>query len=223
MTESEEIPRLISGRAYLQHGPVVINSSSDFEEQGWPGNGTPSNPYTLEGLNITANGTCINITDTNVFFLVKDCFLPGIKGDKGCGLYLENVTHGRIVNCISNFTRIGYQVENCVDCVLEDNIASQTNQSGIYLSNTSHCLLNNNTVVLTKKNGFSVTDSTACTISNNLASENEKSGFHFHSLSNSTFKNNTATMNFENGFGIYRCLDLYFSMSRAFDNDGDGF
>lgn len=53
---------------------VVINKESDFNEQGWPGNGTEANPYLIEGLtfyNLTA--PCIVIGNVSAFVAIRHC------------------------------------------------------------------------------------------------------------------------------------------------------
>lgn len=53
---------------------VVINSESDFKEQGWPGNGSEANPYLIEGLtfyNLTA--PCIVIGNVSAFVVISHC------------------------------------------------------------------------------------------------------------------------------------------------------
>ncbi len=51
---------------YIPHAPIEINSNADFASQGWPGNGTESNPWTIDGLMIDGefNGFCIKIRFT---------------------------------------------------------------------------------------------------------------------------------------------------------------
>ncbi|MFW9976134.1 MAG: hypothetical protein ACFFDQ_12760, partial [Candidatus Thorarchaeota archaeon] len=61
--------------SYAPHGPIFITSNQDFIDQGWPGNGSESNPYMIEGLNITSPQICIEIRNVDVHFTVKDCYL----------------------------------------------------------------------------------------------------------------------------------------------------
>ncbi|KXH76609.1 MAG: hypothetical protein AM326_02450 [Candidatus Thorarchaeota archaeon SMTZ-45] len=60
---------------YEECEPIVIESSTDFESYGFPGNGTNSNPYIIEGVNISSMTSCISISNVNDIFVIRDCFL----------------------------------------------------------------------------------------------------------------------------------------------------
>lgn len=61
--------------SYTPHAPIFISGNQDFIDQGWPGNGTESNPFTIEGLNITSPQVPIEIRYVDVHFIIRDCFL----------------------------------------------------------------------------------------------------------------------------------------------------
>lgn len=46
---------------YIEHSPISINGNAEFNataaSEGWLGNGTSSNPYVIDGLNITGPST----------------------------------------------------------------------------------------------------------------------------------------------------------------------
>ena len=44
-----------------EHEPIEIVSDADFVDQGWPGNGSESNPFIIEGLEIRGRTFCILI------------------------------------------------------------------------------------------------------------------------------------------------------------------
>ena len=46
--------------SYVIHEPFNITSDTDFEIQGWPGNGSFSNPYMIENLNITTTNSTLD-------------------------------------------------------------------------------------------------------------------------------------------------------------------
>jgi len=87
---------------YVAHEPIVIEDNADFAAFGFPGEGSPSNPYVIEGLNITANKTLIYIEETTVHFYIHNNLLNSLTGEHD-GIYLKHVTHGTIdSNIISN-------------------------------------------------------------------------------------------------------------------------
>ena len=59
---------------YEPHNAIAINNDSDFIEQGWPGLGTPENPYVIEGLSIISEEICVSISETNSHLIIRDCY-----------------------------------------------------------------------------------------------------------------------------------------------------
>ncbi len=80
------------------HRPIIIESDAEFASQGWPGNGTQENPYTISNLNITATlgESCILIENTRVHFVITNCWMH--DQGTGDGVLLANVTNGLIAN-----------------------------------------------------------------------------------------------------------------------------
>lgn len=58
----------LSVESYSEYSPIVVANDSDFSDQGWPGEGNKEQPYLIQGLNITTDGTCIEISNTSVHF-----------------------------------------------------------------------------------------------------------------------------------------------------------
>ncbi|MFW9788361.1 MAG: right-handed parallel beta-helix repeat-containing protein [Candidatus Thorarchaeota archaeon] len=84
---------------YTEHAPILIESNSDFETQGWPGNGTSVNPYVIKGLNITSDEDCIQIHYTSGFFVIQDCYLGSDSGWNDC-INLRFSGNAVIANCV---------------------------------------------------------------------------------------------------------------------------
>ncbi|MHA2161705.1 MAG: hypothetical protein ACXABF_04735, partial [Candidatus Thorarchaeota archaeon] len=83
----------------LPHDPIVINDNQDFETQAWPGNGSESNPFIIDGLNITDFDSCISIIGTTAYFIIRNCFLRSIGGFSGFAVNLQDVSNGTIEDC----------------------------------------------------------------------------------------------------------------------------
>ncbi|MFW9786096.1 MAG: right-handed parallel beta-helix repeat-containing protein [Candidatus Thorarchaeota archaeon] len=101
--ESTDSPSL----AYVEHDPINITSDLDFSSQknveGWSGNGSASNPYFIEGYNITYRGYSITITNITSHFVIRNCYLASNLGmalsdPYDDGIQLINVANGEIVN-----------------------------------------------------------------------------------------------------------------------------
>lgn len=126
MQDSELIP----------HEPIVINSDSDFELQGFLGNGTMSNPYVIENLYIDyqeyiqEHPAAITISHTQAHFIIRDCMLEaGIgpttpPGTGAGGIRLENVSNAYIDHCELILFSTGIQVRNASYCQIANNQVS---------------------------------------------------------------------------------------------------
>ncbi|MFW9804906.1 MAG: NosD domain-containing protein, partial [Candidatus Thorarchaeota archaeon] len=137
--------------AYTPHGPIVISSNNDFETQNWPGNGTVSDPYLIEGLNITYEGISIDIQATSVHYLIQDCFL---RNPLGVSLNLEYSHNGTINRCDIAGGAIGLYVFRSNDTI----IANSTIDSSIntFMATQSHRVLLLNSTLLCSEKGYSV-------------------------------------------------------------------
>jgi hypothetical protein len=93
--------------SYENIGPLDINNDSHFKSEAafyeWEGNGTEIAPYIIEGYNVTSNSDCVNIQDVSLYFTIRGCLFNATSQYSGNGIYLYNVTHGRIEDSI--FTR----------------------------------------------------------------------------------------------------------------------
>jgi len=64
---------------YIPHAPIWIMDDFDFQSQasseGWPGSGTPGDPYVIEGYDINGSiaGHCIWIETTTAHFEINNC------------------------------------------------------------------------------------------------------------------------------------------------------
>ena len=149
------------------HGPILIESNQDFEEQGWPGSGTPESPYAISGLRITSGyievvdnveyahsaEAAIIIRNTDVHFVVSNCLIMG-----AAGILLENVANGTIEFCtngdpnttgVSEYSVFGCNVSNCT---IENNSFGNCMSSVIHLENGSSNTVSGNTIFYTNPN-----------------------------------------------------------------------
>ena len=66
------------------HGPIAIDGDANFSDkallEGWNGDGSPENPYLVDGYDIDLSGEvghCISISNTRVSFTISNCNLTG--------------------------------------------------------------------------------------------------------------------------------------------------
>jgi len=102
------------------HSSINISSNQDFILQGWPGNGNEESPYVIEALSLDFDGCCINISNTNVFFVVNGCILQNNNFDAGrYSVHFQNVTNGRVESSTIESYVAGIYLENCENCTIE--------------------------------------------------------------------------------------------------------
>ena len=190
----------INGVKYITHDVIRINNDTDFANQaaaeGWPGDGTQSNPYIISGYDIDAHGAgnAIYIGNTTVYFVVENCYLHNTSLQSwpyfaGTGITLYKVTNG----------------------TLENNTCSNNDWDGIYLWYSSNNVISNNTCS-NNGDGIYLDYSSNNMISNNTCSNNDQ-GIWLYSSSNNVISNNTCS---NNGYGIYL---YYYSSNNVITNN----
>ncbi|MGY5872757.1 MAG: NosD domain-containing protein [Candidatus Thorarchaeota archaeon] len=168
--------------SYDTHLPIVITSNSDFVTEGFTGNGAESNPYVLEGYNITNVGICVSIIGTDAYFEIRDCLITGGLG--GSGITMNNVVNGKLQN----------------NTIIERN-------RGIYLYSSSYNNIVVNNSILDSTYGVSLNSALNNSIINNTFAGNNFAGFHLESSSyNNTFVNNTIS---GGTYGVYSHSSTY--------------
>jgi parallel beta-helix repeat protein len=205
--DSPAAPNVPARITYTVHDPILINDSADFASQAanesWPGNGSSGNPYIIQGYDINAaSADGISIQNTNVHFIVRDCYVHDGHSGWHAGTYLFNCVNGTLINntCSNDY---GMGLELSSNITLTGNNCSNNGYTGIWLySSDSNTLSNNN--CSNNDKGIEVSDS--CdknTLNNNTCSSNSNYGIYFiASCTNNTISNNTCRSN--SAFGI--CL-----------------
>lgn len=160
--------------SYDSHAPFNITSDSDFETQGWPGNGSVTNPYLIQNLNITSttNSTCIWIMNTTSHFIIEDCWFSSTIDNYGfyqilCPITLTNVSNGKVERnqILDSRTAVsGYLLSNFS---ISDNSLSVSLQ-GISITMSNSTMISNNTQGYEPCNiGLSIYHCRNCTITLN--------------------------------------------------------
>ena len=102
---------------------ISIDGDANFTAtallEGWPGDGSPENPYIIDGLDIERDqslgidgeGHCILIENTRVSFIIRYCNLTGASchmiGIEYAGITLVNVSGGLLVNNVFHQNEAG--------------------------------------------------------------------------------------------------------------------
>lgn len=216
--------------------PIFINGTATgvnahnwtwAEEQPWcSGSGTDINPYVIQ--NLTINGfetaSCIEIRNSTVFFIIKDCTLYNSSTSPyNAGIKLVNVNNGTLFNnnCSfnenfgiylseSDFNNITENTANnnggigiviYIDCnnnIVSGNTANNNND-GIYIGKSDNNIITGNTA---NYNKYGITDQWGWynTLSRNIANYNTESGMYISRSNFASISDNTANGNNEGIF-----------------------
>lgn len=128
------------------HESIAIASDNDFISQGWPGNGSISNPFLIDGLAILSDDDCVKIANTRSYFVIRNCtFSWMLNKGHGIGVNLRNVTHGTIELCTMSGLGVAIIDEHSANNVYRDNTIEDT-WDGILVGDCNNNLVSNNTV-----------------------------------------------------------------------------
>ncbi|MHA1935770.1 MAG: right-handed parallel beta-helix repeat-containing protein [Candidatus Thorarchaeota archaeon] len=205
---------------YTNHDPITIYGNQDFEMQGWPGNGSYSNPYIITGLSINCDDEIgIIVNGTDVYFVMSNCRLT--SGGGSYGLEFWNVSNAVIEssdfvnsgfsffetrNCSFRLNTVRGEYEsgfvNCTNLEVDSCIISATLYGAIYLDILSESIIANNHVTNLPEGGFSLWVGDKCTFANNTIT-NCGTGLEIVISNDTVIQNNTIT-NCQ-----YRGIDLY--------------
>ncbi len=163
---SDRVGQTDVAETYTPHGPITINGNDDFASQGWPGSGTESEPYIIEGLNITDTATCIYIRDTDVHFEIRDCLISSPTSSSNHGISFSNVTHGTVRSSIVEMHQTGVFLASCVGCAVIDN-SIHDNSDGICDTASTNTLIQLNSITNSGHYGIYEHNSLSSTIVEN--------------------------------------------------------
>jgi parallel beta-helix repeat protein len=129
------------------HAPIYIDDNSDFDTQGWPGDGSIGTPFIIAGLEINATTgiPAINITGTSVHFIIQDCWLTS---NYTSIIELNSVSHAQITNNSLIGCERGFIGLHSTDLTIYDNLLYSSSWAGAYLEDCSQSTLRNNNCTL---------------------------------------------------------------------------
>ncbi|MFX0211044.1 MAG: nitrous oxide reductase family maturation protein NosD, partial [Candidatus Hodarchaeota archaeon] len=209
---------------YENHSPIVIRGNADFINQSttenWSGDGTPSSPIIIDGLNITgfSDDYLIDIRNVDVHFRISHCLLN--RGWFGINFF--NATNGQLLhNIVSNNNGNGIHLYFSGNSTLNNNTIIN-NSKGIYLLYSGNSIISDNVFVNNGQDGIHLSHSGNSTISGNTADGNHWSGIYQIESVNNNLTGNIFT---NNGYdGIYICYSKNSALSgnTVTNNSNDG-
>lgn len=155
--------------------PIHINGDSDLimqaQQYGWPGNGSPENPYVISGYYIKASGTyCIWIENTTLHLLIINCILEDASLSThppfGCAIALQNASNVRIDRNLISYSIVGVSLLYSSNSQINSNDIGQCSR-GIELFLSNNILISSNRLRNITDIGISIKFSTSNLIKDN--------------------------------------------------------
>jgi parallel beta-helix repeat protein len=186
-----------AGAPTTPHAPILITGNAEFTAANGvsAGSGTPANPYVIEGWTIDASAASgIHVRDTDASFLIRDVGVHD-GGLDNAGIWLENVTNGRVAS--ANVTNDGY---------------------GVFVVNSENVSVSGVLATDCVYDGLAASASSNVTFSGSTATGSGEYGFHLLSVADGVLSSNNAS---GNGFGVGSSADIFLegaSRARVSDN-----
>ena len=131
---------------HVLHDLIVIWGDADLIAQaaaeGWNGDGTESNPYFIQWLEIRTHGPCIRIHEVTLHLVIWNCTL--YSGYSGDGIYIIDSSHISIINCEAYANLAGVYISGSSDCHVIDGIFYDSSEASVTLSYSTECEITDN-------------------------------------------------------------------------------
>lgn len=125
---------LPTAQALETHDPIHVQGDADLaataDAEGWPGDGTATDPYVIEGFFVEANGTdAIRIENTTDHLLIRDDLVT--TDPTHDGIALVNVTNVTVAENTVEDAHEAIVVRRSTDVVVSSNTARGNERAGI--------------------------------------------------------------------------------------------
>lgn len=178
----------IHSNEYIDHIPIIIVDNTDFSRLGFPGSGTSSNPFLIEGFNITNEGICISITETSLYFVIKNCYLKGLASN--AVVSIEDVHFGRIESNIIEGGSVGLHINASKEVGVMYNMIAGAGDIGIHAVLGQYLDITGNNV-FANEIGIRFSGTEHSSIVRNRVYSNSQTGieFEYETIFNDVFRN----------------------------------
>ena len=216
--ERELVNKVVAG---TPHGPIAITGNDVFkttaESESWDGDGSEGDPYIIEDFDFDlggTNGKCIDIQDTTVHFIIRDCTFTGASLMGGMGIRMYNVTNcevsGNIMydnyyatylnadnativnNEVLSTVSVGFYLFGAENSIISENTI-HGGQNGLVLDGLKHSEINNNTITDSAQLSMYLSSCEYLTFADNDLIRGSMSGFYLEFTDNCTFIRNTCS------------------------------
>lgn len=211
------------------HGSIHIWNNSHFiqqaEAENWDGNGSESTPYLIDAYNITSDNIGIQIQDITLYFVIRDCYLDSVTGIFSPGIFLSNVSHGKICGTTVTGKTVGIDIDfqsqvnierckvfGCTNAAINvyqsdncriDNCELYGGNHGIQTRYTDFLTISNTEVHASSDIGIYITESYFVNVTGGSTYDNGGAGIAFSGTHNSTISFHEAYNNSEGRTGVH--------------------
>ncbi|MDF1540110.1 MAG: right-handed parallel beta-helix repeat-containing protein [Candidatus Thorarchaeota archaeon] len=203
--------------SYDTHSPISIIGDTDLNDtaiaEGWAGSGNSTDPFRIEGWEITGTLTLILINGVTLHFVISNCYLNNTGAAPGdYGIYIVNSANGTIEDTEIHGGYHGLFIGLSEDVYVDNTQVSGASSHGIYIPNsenitlfechsfmslsgmlshtTDNLTLEGNTFFSNAGEGVNLYYSDFCAASENTVYSNEGSGILVYDSHNSSFLSN---------------------------------
>ncbi|MFX0102469.1 MAG: NosD domain-containing protein [Candidatus Hodarchaeota archaeon] len=186
------------------------------------GNGSSwANAVIIENLEITAgtNERCIEIENTNIYLIIRDCTLTGAVSTYDAGIYLGNCTNVNVTGNVATGNYFGIFLDSSDDNMISGNNATVNSRHGIYLEGSDDNTISGNSATGNTYSGIGLVGGFGNTISGNDAMDND-GGIDVDQSDDNTVSGNHVTGNLWAGIAIGMASGNTVSGNDVRDNGG---
>ncbi len=185
-------PHLLDNEFFISEDPLIeITHDDNFTTLGYPGDGSPGDPYRIENFNITDGGGeyLIHITNTLKHFIIQNCTLHQ-SGTGNWAIMLSNVENAIIFNneIYDNWQSVG--VNYCANVTVQKNNIT-SNRYGIQVHDSDDIDILSNAIEVVDDCIYSAI-SDGITVKHNSLNGSQNN-VYMTNMNNVLFENNTIT------------------------------
>ena len=181
----------------VNYDPIVINSDSDLDSLGFPGEGSKDKPYLIINFRIiTEEYYSISISSTSKYITIRSCYTES----RNSGIRIDDTVSSNTILIEDNECRnsvYGIKIRSSSSIIQNTCI---NNTYGISIKNSPNSKVHNNECSNNEVMGITISDSANSEVKGNICSNSQREdGIHIDDSPNTRVKDNTCMNNGYNG------------------------
>lgn len=205
--------------SYTAHGPILIEGNAGFTSANGvvSGNGTPTDPYRIEGWSISAGSADgIVVRNTTAPFLIFNVIVYS-GGYSYNGIVLDNVSNVFIQSATLSHDATGVVLRDVSNVTLVANAALLNAWNGVDLTDCRDVFLNGNSVTY-NRDGITVQESQRVRMSGNSISLNSQDGLYVYNVTEASLLSGVVASNGWSGIELQGGVNVGVSVNQFLSN-----